>query len=86
MHLQGRALEGISYLVVVGFVLTSLRQKIKTGAGFPAGPSGLLGAAEGLSFASVLGGEPHLRHMDWTGWAVGWDVLAMFVTFVVFPA
>ena len=37
-------------------MLTSLRQKIKTGAGLPAGPSGLLGAAEGLSFASVLGG------------------------------
>jgi hypothetical protein len=55
-HNPQGALEGISYLVVVGFVLTSLRQKIKTGAGLPAGPSGLLGAAEGLSFASVLGG------------------------------
>jgi hypothetical protein len=42
--------------VVVGYVLTSLRRKISTGTGLPAGPSGLLGAAEGLSFASVLGG------------------------------
>ena len=55
-HNPPGALEGISYLVVVGFVLTSLRRKIKTGAGGPAGPSGLLGAVEGLSFASVLGG------------------------------
>ncbi len=50
------ALEGVSYLVVVAYVSTSLRRKISTGSGLPAGPSGLLGAAEGLSFASVLGG------------------------------
>jgi hypothetical protein len=29
---------------------------VKTGTGLPAGPSGLLGAAEGLSFLSILVG------------------------------
>ena len=76
MHLHGRALEGISYLVLVGFVLTSLRHKIKNGAGFLAGPSGLLGAAEGLSFASVLGVEPPPSpHGLWV-----WTFLPRFVT------
>ena len=50
------ALEGVSYLVVVGFVAASLYQKASTGAGLPAGPKGLLGAAEGLSFLSVVVG------------------------------
>ena len=31
-------------------------RKARTGAGLPAGPSGLLGAAEGLSFMSVVTG------------------------------
>ena len=50
------AAEGVSYLVVVGFVGAARRSKLSTGAGLPAGPAGLLGAAEGLSFLSVLGG------------------------------
>eukprot|EP00966_Prymnesium_polylepis_P080532 1866067-Prymnesium_polylepis.1 len=48
--------EGISYLVVVGFVGAALYKKATTGSGLPAGPAGLLGAAEGLSFLSVLAG------------------------------
>ncbi|XP_022751378.1 uncharacterized protein LOC111300040 [Durio zibethinus] len=41
------ALEGLSYLVVVGIVGWSLYTKAKTGSGLPNGPFGLLGAAEG---------------------------------------
>ena len=48
--------EGISYLVVVGFVGAALFKKVTTGSGLPAGPAGLLGAAEGLSFLSFLAG------------------------------
>ena len=50
------ALEGVSYLVIVGFVGAALRSKLTTGSGLPAGPYGLTGAAEGLSFLSVLAG------------------------------
>mmetsp|Transcript_61729 Transcript_61729/g.145467 ORF Transcript_61729/g.145467 Transcript_61729/m.145467 type:complete len:180 (+) Transcript_61729:54-593(+) len=50
------ALEGISYLVVVGLVGFSVFTKVKTGKGLPAGPGGLLGAAEGLGFLAVLAG------------------------------
>jgi hypothetical protein len=50
-------LEGVSYLVVVAFALSSLWQKTKSGSSLPATqPSGLFGAAEGLSFVSVLAG------------------------------
>ncbi|KAB2036642.1 hypothetical protein ERO13_D03G015500v2 [Gossypium hirsutum] len=48
------ALEGVSYLVVVGIVGWSLYTKAKTGSGLPNGPFGLLGAVEGLSFLSLL--------------------------------
>ncbi|CAA0385543.1 hypothetical protein AtNW77_Chr3g0205741 [Arabidopsis thaliana] len=48
------ALEGVSYLVVVGIVGWSLYTKTKTGSGLPNGPFGLLGAVEGLSYLSVL--------------------------------
>ena len=48
--------EGISYLVVIGFVGASLLTKVTTGKGLPAGPGGLLGAAEGLSFLTALAG------------------------------
>ncbi|XWS29309.1 hypothetical protein CRYUN_Cryun24cG0017900 [Craigia yunnanensis] len=41
------ALEGVSYLVVVGIVGWSLYTKAKTGSGLPNGPFGLLGAVEG---------------------------------------
>lgn len=50
------AAEGVSYLVVVGFVAAALYKKATTGSGLPAGPAGLLGAAEGLSFLSVAAG------------------------------
>ena len=50
------AAEGVSYLVVVGFVAASLLNKLTSGRGLPAGPGGLLGAAEGLSFLTALAG------------------------------
>ncbi|KAL8549724.1 hypothetical protein ACS0TY_008534 [Phlomoides rotata] len=48
------ALEGVSYLVVVGLLAWSLYTKTKTGSGLPNGPFGLLGAVEGLSYLSLL--------------------------------
>jgi hypothetical protein len=50
------AAEGVSYLVVIGFVGAAILSKFTTGKGFPAGPFGLLGAAEGLSFLSAVAG------------------------------
>ena len=50
------ALEGVSYLVVVGITAYSLFVKTSTGSGLPPGPFGLLGAVEGLSFLGILGG------------------------------
>ena len=50
------AAEGISYLVVIGFVASSLLSKVTSGSGLPAGPGNLLGAAEGLSFLSAAAG------------------------------
>ena len=50
------AAEGVSYLVVIGFVASALVQKVRTGSGLPAGPLGLLGAAEGLSFLTFVAG------------------------------
>lgn len=48
------ALEGVSYLIVVGIIGWSLYTKTKTGSGLPSGPFGLLGAVEGLSYLSLL--------------------------------
>ncbi|RDX91025.1 hypothetical protein CR513_27055, partial [Mucuna pruriens] len=48
------ALEGVSYLVVLGIVAWSLYTKTKTGSGLPNGPFGLLGAVEGLSYLALL--------------------------------
>ncbi|KAF9609434.1 hypothetical protein IFM89_016234 [Coptis chinensis] len=48
------ALEGVSYLAVVGIVAWSLYTKSKTGSGLPNGPYGLLGAVEGLSYLCLL--------------------------------
>ncbi|KAL6346280.1 hypothetical protein AAG906_033076 [Vitis piasezkii] len=48
------ALEGVSYLIVVGIVAWSSYTKYKTGSGLPNGPFGLLGAVEGLSYLSLL--------------------------------
>jgi hypothetical protein len=55
LGLEG-AVEGVSYLVVVGIFFWSILKKLFTGSGLWAGPFGLLGAAEGLSFLTVLGG------------------------------
>lgn len=48
------ALEGVSYLVLLGIVGWSLYTKAKTGSGLPNGPFGLLGAVEGLSYLCLL--------------------------------
>ncbi|XP_050210734.1 uncharacterized protein LOC126661025 [Mercurialis annua] len=48
------ALEGVSYLVVVGIIGWSLYTKAKTGSGLPNGPFGLLGGVEGLSYLSFV--------------------------------
>ncbi|CAI9110748.1 OLC1v1010824C1 [Oldenlandia corymbosa var. corymbosa] len=48
------ALEGVSYLAVVGIVGWSAYTKAKTGSGLPNGPFGLLGAVEGLSYLSLV--------------------------------
>lgn len=48
------AVEGVSYLVVLGTIAWSTYTKVKTGSGLPSGPSGLLGAVEGLSYLSLL--------------------------------
>ncbi|PKI71068.1 hypothetical protein CRG98_008533 [Punica granatum] len=48
------ALEGVSYLVVVGIVGWSIYTKSRTGSGLPNGPFGLLGAVEGLSYLCLL--------------------------------
>lgn len=52
------AVEGVSYLGVVGIAGSSLFTKLKTGSrGLPAGgPARLLGASEGLSFLAVAAG------------------------------
>jgi hypothetical protein len=50
--------------VVIGTIAWSLATKAKTGSGLPPGPGGLLGAVEGVSYLSLLGGE---RAVAW--WA-----------------
>ena len=50
------ALEGISYLVVVGVVGLSTVRKVQTGSGVPPGPGGAYGASEGLAFLAALAG------------------------------
>ena len=42
--------------VVVGFVGAALLKKAFTGSGLPAGPLGLLGAVEGVSFLTCAAG------------------------------
>lgn len=49
------ALEGVSYLAILGIIGWSVYTKVKTGSGLPSGPFGLLGAVEGLSYLTVLG-------------------------------
>ncbi len=47
--------EGVSYLAVLAIIGWSVYTKVSTGSGLPAGPSGLLGAAEGFSYLALLG-------------------------------
>jgi hypothetical protein len=50
------AVEGISYLAIVGITAYSLVTKFRTGSGLPAGPAGVLGVAEGLCFTAIVTG------------------------------
>ena len=59
--------QGISYLVVLAIIGWSIKTKVDTGSGLPAGPSGLLGAVEGVSYLSLLAG----------GWLGGRHCLAI---------
>jgi len=47
------AQQGVSLAMVIGVFVWSVSTKVKTGSGLPAGPGGMLGAAEGLSFLTV---------------------------------
>lgn len=49
------AFEGISYVVLLGFVAKSIALKVRTGTGMPAGPFGLIGALEGVAYLEVVG-------------------------------
>lgn len=44
----------MSYLLSVGLVAYSVAVKVSTGSGLPSGPSGILGAAEGLNYLALL--------------------------------
>lgn len=55
LGLEG-AMEGISYLVVIGIFGWSILKKIQTGSGLNTDKYGLLGLAEGLSFLTIIGG------------------------------
>lgn len=48
-------LEGLGYLAVLGMVALSVKSKVSTGSGLPAGPGGVVGASEGLAFLGLLG-------------------------------
>lgn len=47
--------QGTSFAIIVGIFIWSALTKVKTGGGLPAGPAGLLGGAEGLSYLTVVG-------------------------------
>ena len=49
------AAEGLGYLACLGVVGWSALTKKETGAGLPAGPGGLVGGAEGLSWLAMAG-------------------------------
>mmetsp|Transcript_33001 Transcript_33001/g.43441 ORF Transcript_33001/g.43441 Transcript_33001/m.43441 type:complete len:183 (-) Transcript_33001:245-793(-) len=50
------ALEGVSYLVILGIAGLSILTKTQTGSGLKAGPFGILGAVEGMTYLAILGG------------------------------
>lgn len=43
--------------MIVAIVAWSIYTKVSTGSGLPPGPSGLLGAVEGITYLSLLAGE-----------------------------
>ena len=47
-------LEGVSYLLMLALVGLSLKEKVSTGGGLPAGPGGVVGASEGLNYLALL--------------------------------
>jgi hypothetical protein len=47
-------LEGVSYLVMLALVALSIKEKVQTGGGLPAGPGGVVGASEGLNYLALL--------------------------------
>ena len=54
--IEGLQLEqGTSFAIILGIFIWSALTKLKTGGGLPAGPAGLLGAAEGLSYLTIVG-------------------------------
>ena len=48
------AIEGVSYLGLVAFLVASVQRKVTTGTGLPAGPGGALGAVEGVVYLTAL--------------------------------
>lgn len=50
------ALEGLSYLTLLGVVAWSIGMKATSSRGLPAGPGGVLGIAEGLSYLTLTAG------------------------------
>lgn len=58
LAMLGRKLTmfGCFVQVVIGLVGWSAYTKVQTGGGLPAGPSGLLGGAEGLSYLALFAG------------------------------
>ena len=48
------AVEGVSYLAILGLVGWSVYTKVKTGSGLPNGPYGALGAVEGMAYLTLL--------------------------------
>lgn len=49
-------LEGVSYLIVPALIALSIKTKVDTGSGLPAGPGGLVGAAEGIAYLALTAG------------------------------
>ena len=47
-------LEGVSYLLTLALLGLSVKTKVSTGGGLPAGPGGVVGASEGLNYLALL--------------------------------
>ena len=55
LNVAAHTAEGVGYLAVLAVIGWSVYTKVSTGSGLPAGPAGLLGAAEGFSYLALLG-------------------------------